>query len=362
MARLAQLSSASEYRACTWDLKCGAADRAYWIDHFCEHLGVVCDHLAEQYPDADPLKVEAFRREYLKYMHDARDHPQRHTRIDVLTLDAWRARLLDRFGFHDPYLLVKQRETRAALHMWGALTEQLRGVEPEERCRLLARGLLAGNLFDLGALATVEQFRDGQLEFFKCRDQLPPRPWLRDDLDAWVSRLTSGPAYHHAAVFVDNAGADIVLGCLPLCGELLSLGTRVTLAANESPALNDITATELQELVESIAARDPRFDRAHRDERLRVVSTGGDAPLLDLERLDPACVEAIRDADLIVLLGMGRSVESNADARFTCDCLRSAILKDAHIAEKLGGKLFDCVFRFEVPSPHVGLHRQTLRL
>ena len=43
---------------------------------------------------------------------------------------------------------------------------------------------------------------------------------------------------------------------------------------------------------------------------------------------------------------MGRAVESNFHAVLHCDALRLAVLKDEHVAARLGGKLFDCVFQF----------------
>jgi type II pantothenate kinase len=47
-------------------------------------------------------------------------------------------------------------------------------------------------------------------------------------------------------VFVDNAGADIVLGILPFVREMLRMGCEVVMVANSLPAINDITAAELR--------------------------------------------------------------------------------------------------------------------
>ena len=44
--------------------------------------------------------------------------------------------------------------------------------------------------------------------------------------------------------------------------------------------------------------------------------------------------------------GMGRGVESNFDARFTCDALNIAMIKDAMVARRCGGKMFDLVCRY----------------
>nr|GLL44899.1 pantothenate kinase 2-like isoform X2 [Ipomoea trifida] len=46
-----------------------------------------------------------------------------------------------------------------------------------------------------------------------------------------------------------NKGADIVLGMLPLARELLRRETEVVLVAKSLPALNDITAMELPDIV-----------------------------------------------------------------------------------------------------------------
>jgi type II pantothenate kinase len=44
-------------------------------------------------------------------------------------------------------------------------------------------------------------------------------------------------------MFLDNSGADLVLGMLPFARVLLKQGTKVVLAANTSPSVNDITVT-----------------------------------------------------------------------------------------------------------------------
>lgn len=52
------------------------------------------------------------------------------------------------------------------------------------------------------------------------------RPWLIDNLNEWLVRMT-GPAYSKVALFVDNSGADIVLGVIPFVRELLRQNTKV---------------------------------------------------------------------------------------------------------------------------------------
>ena len=74
-------------------------------------------------------------------------------------------------------------------------------------------------------------------------------------MDLLVARLASGPPYRKALIFVDNAGADVVLGVLPLARELTRRGTQVVLAANELPSINDITFAELDALLPAIGER-----------------------------------------------------------------------------------------------------------
>jgi type II pantothenate kinase len=81
--------------------------------------------------------------------------------------------------------------------------------------------------------------------------------------------------------------------------------------------------------------------------RITVVETDNDTPLIDLRKISDECNEAARDSDLIILEGMGRSVESNFEAKFRCDSLKIAMLKDKMVAAKLGGEVFDLVCRFD---------------
>ena len=52
------------------------------------------------------------------------------------------------------------------------------------------------------------------------------RPWLFDNFDSWLKRIQGKP-HKCAAIFVDNSGADIILGIFPFARDLLSRGTKV---------------------------------------------------------------------------------------------------------------------------------------
>lgn len=76
------------------------------------------------------------------------------------------------------------------------------------------------------------------------------------------------------------------------------------------------------------------------------VTSGTGEPLIDLLGVSAELNRAAADADLVILEGMGRGVESNFDASFNCDALNLAMLKDAEVAGRIGGKLYDVVCQF----------------
>ena len=351
MAQLAQLLDGERYRPCEWDLRADAAGREYWVALFRWHLEeVVLPLIRPAGTEVDGGRSAAFRAEYHAALDDISSHPEQYERLDILLFTEVREGLLARHGFTDPFEEIKQQANEAALRLLPGVLAELHAATPADRRALLAAGLLAGNIFDLGARATIDRHREGNSAFHATRATLPPRPWLRDDLDAWWRRWETQPSYRHAVFFVDNAGGDIVLGCVPLARWMVAHGTRVTLAANSRPALNDITAAELGPLLERCGAVDRLLAEAVRDGRLRVAATGSTAPLIALTRLSAAFVAATRDADLLMLHGMGRAIESNFHVRFGCDTLWSAVIKDEAVARRAGGKLFDCVFRFEAAA------------
>ncbi len=346
MAILRQLADPAGYRPCAWDLKADAAARTYWVELFRWHLDRVLMPLVTEVYSPTPAQVDAMRADYLARFDEVERQPERFERLDVLRFTELRRDVLARHRFDDPFRGVKERANAAALAVWPQLRAEFDAAPPRRQQDLLTRGLMAGNLFDLGSRATVASEAEANAEFLRTRDRQPPRPWFRDDVDRWWRRWDDRP-YRRAVCFVDNAGGDIVLGCLPLARWMLARGARVTLAANAGPALNDITAAELTPLLARCAEPDPRLASALRDGRLRVAATGSTTPLLDLTDLNGDFVELAADADLIHLHGMGRGIESNFHVPFTCDTLTTAVLKDEAVAAHVGGRVFDCVFRFE---------------
>uniref|UniRef100_A0AAY4EV49 4'-phosphopantetheine phosphatase n=1 Tax=Denticeps clupeoides TaxID=299321 RepID=A0AAY4EV49_9TELE len=159
-------------------------------------------------------------------------------------------------------------------------------------------------------------------------------------LPFFLQLLVFGPPHTCALFFVDN--------------KLLGRGTQVVLASNSGPALNDVTNGELQILTERIAAMDPVIHSAFKEDRLTLVQSGSSSPCLDLSRLDKVLATVVRErqTDLVIIEGMGRAIHTNYYAMLSCESLKLAVIKNSWLAERLGGKIFSVVFKYEVPPKH----------
>uniref|UniRef100_A0AAX7VSV6 4'-phosphopantetheine phosphatase n=1 Tax=Astatotilapia calliptera TaxID=8154 RepID=A0AAX7VSV6_ASTCA len=138
-----------------------------------------------------------------------------------------------------------------------------------------------------------------------------------------------------------------------LAGNVFDWGAKaVVLASNSGPALNDVTNGELQILTERIAAMDPVIEAGLREDRLLLVQSGSSSPCLDLSRLDKVLAMVVRErqTDLVIIEGMGRAIHTNYYAMLSCESLKMAVIKNSWLADRLGGKLFSVVFKYEVPA------------
>lgn len=55
-------------------------------------------------------------------------------------------------------------------------------------------------------------------------------------------------------------------------------------------------------------------------------------------------------ADLVVIVGMARSVVTNFDAKFKVDSLKVSVQKIPYVAERLGAKHMAVIFNYETAS------------
>lgn len=344
------LADPSAYVACPWDLTTDATRRVYWLGVFRKHWPTLLKHAIDEAEDRGVDAAQACERadaRFTAYLDAVERDPDAFGRLDVLSICLHREDALREANLDDPYRLLKQTENDRAIRLLPALLNQLDAADQSDRDRLLIEGVFAGNIFDMGAEQTQRMFESGSVDFAAVRDRLKPRPWRYDALDVWSKRVRSRP-YQAAVLFVDNAGPDVLLGMIPLARELVRLGTQVVLTANTEPSLNDVTHDELVGLVQAIAGFDEVTRHALADQRLRLIASGNRAPLIDLTRISAELASTCENLpiDLVVLEGMGRSMESNPNCAMTCDCLRLAMVKDEGVADSFDADMFDLVMRY----------------
>jgi len=341
------LADPASYSVSDVDLLTDAEARQYWLRLFEEHFKQVLDSAKVAYGRTFGRQLETARDQFAETIASLRAETAGvDGRLGVIELCRLREKALRDNGLDDPFRHIKQRETGKALEWYPRVIERMSEIPSGERWGYLIRGVFAGNIFDLGSAATMG-YAEERVDFEAVVKRIKPRPWVIDDLDELEGLLPSEGAepapWAKVVFFVDNAGADFVLGVMPLARELASHGSRIVLAANELPSLNDITADETVEVVEELAVMDEDLRSYVSGGLFEVVSTGNDIPLIDLGKVSDELNEAAADADLVVLEGMGRSVESNLDTHFAVDSVQLCLLKDPAVAARVKGEVFDCV-------------------
>jgi len=316
------LAEPGGYVACAWDLAKDDDRRAYGLKLFRDHYEGLLDLAMADALDRGVAQERAqeqianARAGFGAFLKQVQAEPDVFGRLTILLMCEARERTLRKAGIPDPYRLAKQKENESAFALLPAVLTEIDALAGADRLERIMRGIFAGNIFDLGAVKTIEMFKDGKVDFHHTLGKLKARPWFVDHLDNWLDRWMNRPPHRCAVLFVDNAGPDVLLGMLPFARELLRRGTGVILTANESPSLNDITHSELTPLVNRVAELDPVIDQSLKSGELELVSSGNAAPLIDLRRVDSRLAEAVyrRDVDLCVIEGMGRAIETNFDA------------------------------------------------
>ncbi|KAK3224866.1 hypothetical protein Dsin_004728 [Dipteronia sinensis] len=379
----------------------------YWFTVLSGHLPDLVDKAVASEGGTDDAKRrgDAFARAFSAHLARLIEDPAAYGKLGLANLLELREECLREFQFHDAYRSIKQRENEASLAVLADLFAELDSMSEETRLLTLIEGVLAANIFDWGSRACVDLYHKGTIiEIYRMSRNKMQRPWRVDDFDLFKDRmLGSGdkkPQPHkRALLFVDNSGADVVLGMLPLARELLRRGTEVVLVANSLPALNDVTAMELPDIVAEAAKHcdilrraaeagsllvDAMINRSDSSKEnsssvpLMVVENGCGSPCIDLRQVSSELAAAAKDADLlvitninlrqmermhvtvtrafdddvqIILEGMGRALHTNYNARFKCDALKLAMVKNQRLAEKLiKGSIYDCVCRYEPAS------------
>ncbi|CAK8566770.1 unnamed protein product [Lathyrus sativus] len=351
----------------------------YWLTILSEHLPDLVDKAVASEGGTDDAKRrgDAFARAFSAHLARLMEEPSAYGKLGLANLLEMREECLREFQFVDAYRSIKQRENEASLAVLPDLFVELDSMDEETRLLTLIEGVLAANIFDWGSRACVDLYHKGTIiEIYRMSRNKMRRPWRVDDFDVFKERMLGSGGkkkapHRRALLFVDNSGADIVLGMLPLARELLRRGTEVVLVANSLPALNDVTAMELPDIVAEAAKHCDILRRAaeaggllvdamiNTDSSkensssvpLMVVENGCGSPCIDLRQVSSELAAAAKDADLIILEGMGRSLHTNLYAEFKCDALKLAMVKNQRLAEKLiKGNIYDCICKYQPSS------------
>ncbi|KGN43364.1 damage-control phosphatase At2g17340 [Cucumis sativus] len=348
----------SHYRACTIPYRFSSDNprkptpiELSWIDVFYNVIPSFKERAASDptVPDAE-AKAEKFAQRYAQILDDLKKDPESHGGPpDCILLCRLREQILRELGFRDIFKRVKDEENAKAITLFAEVIRLNDAIEDDgKRLENLVRGIFAGNIFDLGSAQLAEVFSKDGMSFLASCQNLVPRPWVIDDLDTFKLKW-SKKSWKKAVIFVDNSGADIILGILPFARELLRRGTQVVLAANDLPSINDVTYNELIEILSKL--KDDHGQLMGVDtSKLLVANSGNDLPVIDLIRVSQELSYLAADADLVVLEGMGRGIETNLYAQFKCDSLKIGMVKHMEVAEFLGGRLYDCVFKYNEVS------------
>ena len=356
----ALLPDAQSYTPDTLDLNSDMLAAKYWFPCFRQMIAKFARQAADSQRENDATaeqRAQKFEESYLSKLGEFEDKLQENAAIgkvlgtkQLLELNEIELR---RFGFQDPWAKQKKAENKAAVALLERRLQEIDEIkDTNARWTELVRGVLAGNMFDWGAAAVANIIEtDADFGLHKALDRIEKRPWLMDDLDAWLARLNNSEKGAHkcAVVFVDNSGVDVCLGILPFVRELLKRGTKVLLCANSEPSLNDVTCKELSQLLEESACHCAILSQALSSQRLIVYGNGQKGPCLDMRKLPVNLCNAIKsnETDLLVIEGMGRALHTNLKARFSCETLKLAVIKNKWLAQYLGGDTFAVMCKYE---------------
>lgn len=340
----------AQYSSASWNIHQDQAAREHWLGVYARAFAATLE-AAEQSLVTNPQQlVQAIanaRETFDKYLAQFRQKPDSWNTWGTLRLDQLRRDVLENNGLQDPFLRIKHQENVAACGEYSRLIRGHEKLDETSLARVLTEGLLAGNVFDFTPDTKLNRYHTGQLDFFHTLDDLPRRPWRVDDADAWQDYLVNARNLRKVAVFVDNAGADFVLGTLPLIRLLAKHGATVVLAANDRACYNDMTMPECRAVLQALAEDDKILEFLLRTRRLRLLGLGEGCPQVDFSRVPPIANEVLAGTELLVLIGSARAVETNWQAAFTCPTLKIAALRDEWLAGQLGGKPYDMICRFE---------------
>jgi uncharacterized protein with ATP-grasp and redox domains len=226
----------------------------YWIDVLERNLHILVKLAREWTSDSEndgqnqddvQSRASSFDTLFRSHLTRLRDQPNMYGALTVRSLLNLREQCLHELGFPDIFSKAKVAENKSALQLLPGLLKKVDSLQSlEDKIELLIDNILAGNMFDWGSSQIVEMIKDGELTFEAAKEKIN-KPDKFNHTRKFIERIISKnkPPLKKAVVFVDNSGADIVLGVIPFARFLVSIGMDVILAVNSFPAINDITVS-----------------------------------------------------------------------------------------------------------------------
>ncbi|XP_039014679.1 damage-control phosphatase At2g17340-like, partial [Hibiscus syriacus] len=125
-----------------------------------------------------PTKAENYAQRYADILDDIKKDPESHGGPpDCILLCRIREQILIELGFRDIFKKVKDEENAKAISLFPDVVLLNDDIEDEgKRLENLARGIFAGNIFNLGSAQLVEVFSRDGMSFLATCQNLVPRP------------------------------------------------------------------------------------------------------------------------------------------------------------------------------------------
>lgn len=340
-----------EYVPGLWDLTVDEGARSYWLPALKRNSRHMLDTFMQTAPQEMRERSDEAHDRFCRLLDDfERDLDPRGPRT-VNELVRLRQEIFTECEIPDPYRDLKRADNEWALSVLRKRPDTVpHDVSREERLRWIVSLVLAGNLLDMGSAEARRLHEDASVSVFERAEEVARRTWFRDQLKELDAALGSGPRGDGSAVIcIDNAGAEIVLGVTTLVRHLASLGYSCTIAANEVPALNDMTAVETKRLLDAIASVEPKVRGLMDTGRLRVISSGSVTSGLNMLKVSEEFDRASSGCELLIILGQGRAVETNWSTDLSIPWARVATVKDRYVARAVGCEVFDPLLTFHTP-------------
>lgn len=325
--------------------------RSYWLPALKNNSRHMLDSFIAKAPPEMSAKCDEAHRRFCEFLDDferrlAPDGPR-----TVNDLVHGRQRIFTECGIPDPYKELKRKDNERAIALLAQNPDTVPlDVSGGARLRWIVSLLMAGNLLDMGSADARLLHEDAKVSVLERTAEVSAKNWFRDDLELFEARLRDGPKESgNVVICTDNAGAEIVLGVTTFVKHIAALGYSPIIAANEVPALNDMTVEETLPLLRRIAEMDGEVARLLDDGTLGVISSGSVTSGLNMLKVSEEFDRRASGAELLVLLGQGRAVETNWNTRLSMPWARIATVKDRSVAGAIGCRIFDPMLTVEIP-------------